>query len=254
MGKTFNKVLGTFTGANDAQHSTKQAMNAQNNATASSRDVVQNMYGTSQQYQSPFAAVGYDALPYLQSAILGKPADTYKVDPMTGIPTATGQQVSFAGSPMSFTGMQQQKQYNRALASRGLLGSGQAATGSADIAAQDAEQQIARLMSLLGIGQGASNNLSNMATNYGSQVANINSNQANQLGSLYGQQGQIATSYSPWNMGMQAGQLAARFVPFGGGAGTPLTASPQQSLYSNGGSPMLPQNIYNTMGLGSLGR
>ena len=104
--------------------------------------------------------------------------------------------------PMSWAGKQATQKYNRALASRGLLGSGQAATGLSDIASADADAQIARLFQMLGYGTQAGNNLSNMATNYGSQMANLRSGLANTLGNLYGQQGQLATSYSPWGMGM----------------------------------------------------
>lgn len=212
MGSTFKKITGELTGANDANRSVKRAMDAQRNATSSSLGTLGTQYDKAQQYQSPFAQTGYDALSMLNSAILGRPAQGYTVDPLTGIPTAGGM-VNFAGSPMSFTGQQQLSALNKSFANRGMLGSGQAAVGQSNVYASDAENQIARLMSLLGVGQPAVNNLTNAATNYGSQVSNLNTGQASALSNLYGQQGQIATNFSPWNMGMQIGELGAKFMP-----------------------------------------
>jgi len=189
MGFGISSILGSakdwLTGAGDAEDAIDNAKDEQRGATASSLNIAKDMYGKGQGYLDPYAQFGNQAMPYLSSAILGKPM-------------ADGG--SFMNQPMSYTGQMQNQAYQRALASRGLLGSGQAAQGIGNIQAMDAERRMQDLWKMLGYGQTANQNLANMATNYGSQVGNINTGNASALGNLYGQQGQLATSYSPWNM------------------------------------------------------
>lgn len=183
-----------ITGKGAAADAIKDAKNATQAGTNATLGVLKDQYGVAQGYQNPLSQFGMAALPYLQAAILGG-----------NMPN--GQ--TFMNQPMSYTGQMQNQGYQRALASRGLLGSGQAAMGTGQIQAQDAERRMQDLWRMLGVGQTANQNLSNMATNYGSQVGNAYTGNANELSNLYGQQGQLATSYSPFNLAMSGMKAVA---------------------------------------------
>lgn len=97
----------------------------------------------------------------------------------------------------------QTRAYNRALASRGLSGSGQAAMGVADLAANDYDKQLARMSGLVDIGRGAAssnvgaiqnmgNNLTNIQGNLGSTQANLALKQGENRSSLYSGLGGLA--------------------------------------------------------------
>jgi hypothetical protein len=67
----------------------------------------------------------------------------------------------------------QTKMYNRALASRGLSGSGQAATGLADLASADYYKQLSLLGGLTDMGRGAATSLAGASQNYGNNMSSI---------------------------------------------------------------------------------
>jgi hypothetical protein len=84
----------------------------------------------------------------------------------------------------------QTRAYNRALASRGLSGSGQAATGVADLANADYSAQMSRLSGLAGIGQNAASANSGAAAATGASLSNMYTNQGTQQAGYALQQGQ----------------------------------------------------------------
>lgn len=152
-------------GNNDAVQSYKNAKSEQTNLYNTANKDSDAQYARARAAYSPYSdqAEYFNAL--LQSAILGTPAQ-YKgkdgtmqtVNPsMNENPALKYQNVA----------------YNRALASRGLLGSGQAAYGKAALAANGYNDWLGRLGSLVDLGKFGTTGIANAAVGQGNQIGSL---------------------------------------------------------------------------------
>ena len=206
-------VGGSIAAADSQRSAANKASDASNYATDQASDVQREMFYRGLQENQPYKEKGLSALAQYSSAILGGPqqyADpTYMQlsgDDLTNLnaqggatqydPNKTwyrGPNGEITERPPTLTAnydyksspslIPQTRAYNRALASRGLSGSGQAATGIADLANTDYSTQISRLAGLAGVGQSASNANASAGNALGGSLASLyasnGTNQAN---------------------------------------------------------------------------
>ena len=194
--------------ASDAQKSAaNKAKDAAQYGTDQSTSVEREMFYRGLQENQPYKDKGLSALAQYSSAVLGGSqqysdpsymqmseddllnantlAGAVKYDPnktwfkgmngeITEKPPTLTANYDYKASPSLIP---QTRAYNRALASRGLSGSGQAATGVADLANADYSTQLSRLAGLAGVGQSASNANAAAGNALGGSLANLYSNQ-----------------------------------------------------------------------------
>jgi hypothetical protein len=220
------------TAADATTNAAATAASAQNHAT----DVANQQFNTTQANFAPFLQAGQAAVPAFSKAI----GDTFKYDE--------------SQSPAAQYQLEQgSKALNRALASRGLSGSGAAVNRLTElnrsVAASDYENaytkwnnQYSRILDALKLGTGASTsmgaasnnltnatqagatNLGNIAQNAGTNLANIYTNQGNNQASLYsGLGGQGANAAALGLKAWQTANNAGKYNYNNTGAGTALT-------------------------------
>jgi hypothetical protein len=209
---------------------------AQNHAT----DVANQQFLTTQANFAPFLKAGTDAIPAFNEAINSKFTYDPKQSPSAAYQLEKGSQA-----------------LNRAMASRGLSGSGTAANRLGElnrsVAASDYQtgynnaytqwnNQYSRILDALKLGTGASTsmgaasnnltnatqagatNLGNIAQNAGTNLANIYTNQGNNQASLYsGLGGQGANAAALGLKAWQTANNAGKYNYNNTGAGTALT-------------------------------
>jgi hypothetical protein len=139
---------------------------------------------------------------YLASAMGGKTPILYRAPDgsITDKPPQLSAEYDYKSSPSLIP---QNRAYLRAMATRGLSGSGQEASGIADLANNDYSAQLSRLAGLAGMGQNAANanagaaaatgaGLSNIYGNQGTNRANLAIASGDNKASLYGNIGGLA--------------------------------------------------------------
>ena len=185
-------VAGAVIASDASRKASNTAADAQNNATG----VADANYKQSREDFMPFYNVGKEAIPTYQKMLNG----TYD---MKESPAAQYQLT------------QGTKAMNRALASRGLSGSGNAANRITElnqsVAASDWKDQYSRILDALKLGTGASTSMgaasnTNTAVNQqGAQnLGNIAQNQGNNQASLYS--GLLGQGYNSAALGLKAYQ------------------------------------------------
>ena len=229
-------VLGDLTGQNDALEQNQKAIDAQKEMAGASNQTIRDMYQTGRQDQLPYMTPSLSALPMYQSAVLGGAVD-YQ-DPRYQRLTAfdpgykQGQTLYRApdGSitdkpPMLSANYQlendpgfewRNKQLDRSLRSLGRSNSTYGMQAKADFSGNEYDRSLSRLATLAGFGQGTAGNVAGQGNQAAGQIASVNTNTANSLSNIYGQRGQLYTDYSPLNVALSVGQVAAGA---GGGMG-----------------------------------
>ena len=212
--------MGAVMGADAQTESANTAANAQNNATAMQKQI----YDEEVKRNKPFYDVGVNAIPdYLK--MLNGGYD------MKESPSA------------QYSLTQGTKTLNRQLASRGLLGSGNAAQRlselSSGVAANDYSQQYSRMLDALKLGTGASASMGAASSTYGNSLesgaqnlGNIAMNSGAARASLYSGMGgasgsALGTGLNIYNSGVKngwwgsgAGSVGASEAVGGSGAAT----------------------------------
>jgi hypothetical protein len=201
----FSGTIAAFTGSEATKSAANTAADAQNNATG----VANANYQQSRQDFMPFYNVGKEAIPEYNKMVSGgydmkeSPAAQYQLTKGT-------------------------KAMNRALAARGLSGSGNAAQRLTElnqsVAASDWNAQYSRILDALKLGTGASSSMgaasntnTNAAQSGANALGNIAMQQGNNQASLYsGLAGQSANNAA---LGLKAYQT------FSGGTGGANAAS-----------------------------
>lgn len=225
----FSFVTDFLTGAGDAKKENQNAIDAQRDIAGASNQTIRDMYQTGRQDQVPYMTPSLSALPMYQSAVLGGPVDY--ADPryqrLTAFDPGYQQgQTLYRGPDGNIVnqaptlsanydlkedpGFQwRNKQLDRSLRSLGRSNSTYGMQAKADFSGNEYDRSLSRLSTLAGFGQGTAGNVAQQGNNAAGQTANVNTNMANQLSALYGQRGQLYTDYSPLNVAMSVGSVAA---------------------------------------------
>lgn len=227
---SIDKFFG-LSGKDDALEQNQAAINAQKEMAGASNQTIRDMYSTGRSDQLPFIAPSLSALPMYQSAILGGPVNyadpNYQkltsFDP--GYVAGKDQYRAPDGSivdraPMLSAEYQVQndpgfkwrnQQLDRSLRSLGRSNSTYGMQAKADFAGNEYDRGVNRLATLAGFGQGTNSNVAASGNQAAGQIAGVNTNTANSLGSLYSQRGGLYTDYSPLAIGMGVASVGASY-------------------------------------------
>lgn len=155
-------IGGSLLGAEGNRKAASQQAGAANNAA----ELQRLQFEQSREDYSPYRTMGNAAISPYMSAILGS---GYKYTDGDGKEQTTGAYNPMSSPSYSYLSQQGTKAMNRNLASRGLLGSGQAATGLTDmnnqLLADDYWKRIAAMGNLVEAGRGSTQNLAALGAN-----------------------------------------------------------------------------------------
>lgn len=213
---TVGAVLGSDATTEAAQTSAQATQTAAQTAAQAQRD----MFTAQQALNQPYLQASGYAIPQLQSAILGGPVSyadpryTYDINTgqyrgPNGEMVATPPQITTTYNPKASPSYQYQQQaLDRSLRAQGRSSGTYSGYLQGKLAAEDYDQQIARLSGLAGLGQGNTASLTAAAANTGNALSNLSmqTGQANSLAALMSGQAQ-ANLYS--GMGQASANAAA---------------------------------------------
>lgn len=236
VGNALSAITDPLTGAGAAKDQNQAALNAQREMAGASNQTIRDMYSTGRTDQMPFINASLSALPMYQSAITGQavnyvdptytrltPFDSGYVPGQAKYRAPNGTIVDKAPMVSSKYNMQEspgyqwqlqqgQKQLDRTLRSLGrsnsTYGMQQQGNFIQNLNANEYDKGINRLATLAGFGQGNVSNVANSGASAANQIAGVNTNTANSLGTLYAQRGGLFTDYSPLQIGLDAAKVA----------------------------------------------
>lgn len=200
-----------ITGKGAAEKNIKDAQKAQAAALDKSLSAEERMFNKALSYVDPYHNIGAASLPQLMAY------SGYTQDPKTG-------EYKFSGVPESPLYKWQKQQGEKDISRRlNMMGRGNSTFGMnafrdfySQLGANEAARQENTLLNLAKIGQGSAQSASATSTQQGNALASLYGNYANNMGNLYGQQGQLSTAYSPFNILSSVANTAAKFIPLGG--------------------------------------
>jgi hypothetical protein len=193
-------------GKGEAKDQMNQAMQNQQDMLNKSLTAEERMFAKGLSYADPYFDASVAALPQLM-AYSGYKATPYKAADGTVIPNKYTYE--YAGTEASPLYQWQKTQGEKDLNSRlGLLGRRNSSYGLntfkdfySGLNANEAARQENSLLNLMKIGQGSAGTATAASTHLGDAEAALYGNYGNNMTNLYGAQGALATSYSPFNVG-----------------------------------------------------
>lgn len=196
-----------ITGKGAAADAIKDAQDAQSAALDKSLSAEERMFNKGLSYADPYHNAAVTAIPQLMQFA------GYTQDPKTKEYKYTG----VASSPLyNWQKTQGEKDINRRL---NMLGRGNSTFGMntlrdfySGLNANEAARQENSLLNLMKVGQGSASTATSASMQQGNALASLYSNYGNNMSNLYGQQGQLATAYSPFSIGSSIAKAAAPFL------------------------------------------